>query len=51
MKEKEPRKRNKKNIFKSDGLQRTTFEAIKNSNKFGRKMNYSYIKNIMSKRK
>ena len=50
-KEKEPRKKNKKNIFKSDGIQRTPFEAIKNSNKFGRKMNYSYIKNIMSKRK
>ena len=50
-KDKEPRKRNKKNIFQSDGIQRTPFEAIKNSNKFGRKINYSYIKSIMSKRK
>ena len=49
-KDKEPRKRNKKNIFQSDGIQRTPFEAIKNSNKFGRKINYSYIKSIMSKR-
>ena len=50
-KEKEPRKRNKKNIFKSDGSQRTTYEAIKSCNKFGKKMNFSYIKSIMSKRK
>ena len=50
-KEKQPRKRNKKNIFKSDGSQRTTYEAIKSCNKFGKKMNFSYIKSIMSKRK
>ena len=51
LKVKEPRKRIKKMIFKSDGSQKTPFEAIKSSNKFGRKINYSYIKSIMSKRK
>ena len=50
-KEKEPRKRGKKNIFKSDGNQRTPFEAIKSSNIFGKKINHSYIKSMMSKRK
>jgi transcription factor IIIB subunit 2 len=51
VKVREPRKRIKKMIFKSDGNQKTSFEAIKSSNKFGRKINYSYIKSIMSKRK
>ena len=51
VKVREPRKRIKKMIFKSDGNQKTPFEAIKSSNKFGRKVNYSYIKSIMSKRK
>ena len=50
IKVKEPKKRIKKMIFKSDETQRTPFEAIKSSNKFGRKTNYSYIRNIMSKR-
>ena len=48
---KEPRKRNKKMTLKSGVAQKTPFEAIKSSNKFGRKINYSYIKSIMSKRK
>ena len=48
---KEPRKRNKKMILKPGGIQKTPFEAIKSSNKFGKKINYSYIKSIMSKRK
>ena len=51
MKAKEPRKRIKKMIFKSDGTKKTAFEAIKSSNKFGKKINYTYVKNIMSKRK
>jgi len=51
VKVKEPRKRAKKTIFKSDGIQKTPFEAIKSSNKFGKKTNYSYIKSMMSKRK
>ena len=51
VKVREPRKRIKKMIFKSDGNQKTPFEAIKSSNKFGSKINYSYIKSIMSKRK
>ena len=51
VKVREPRKKIKKMIFKSDGNQKTPFEAIKSSNKFGRKINYSYIKSIMSKRK
>ena len=51
MKAKEPRKRMKKMIFKSDGTKKTAFEAIKSSNKFGKKINYTYVKNIMSKRK
>ena len=39
-------------IFKSDGSKRTPEEAIKSSNKvFGKKMNFSYIKSMMSKRK
>ena len=50
IKVKEPKKRIKKMIIKSDETQRTPFEAIKSSNKFGRKTNYSYIRNIMSKR-
>ena len=49
MKAKEPRKRAKKMIFKSDGNKKTPFEAIKNSNKFGSKINFSYIKSMMSK--
>ena len=48
---KEPRKRSKKMTLKSGVAQKTPFEAIKSSNKFGRKINYSYIKSIMSKRK
>jgi transcription factor IIIB subunit 2 len=48
---KEPRKRNKKMILKSGSIQKTPYEAIKSSNKFGKKINYSYIKSIMSKRK
>jgi len=51
LKVRELRKREKKEIFKFDGSQKTPFEAIKNSNKFGKKINYSYIKSIMSKRK
>ena len=51
VKVREPRKRIKKMIFKSDGRQRTTYEAIKSSNKFGRKTNYNYIKSMLSKRK
>ena len=50
IKVKEPKKRIKKMFFKSDETQRTPFEAIKSSNKFGRKTNYSYIRSIMSKR-
>ena len=45
------RKRNKKMIVKPGTVQKTPFEAIKSSNKFGKKINYSYIKSIMSKRK
>ena len=48
---KEPRKRSKKMVFKSGSIQKTPYEAIKSSNKFGKKINYSYIKSIMSKRK
>ena len=48
---KEPRKRSKKLVFKSGSIQKTPYEAIKSSNKFGKKINYSYIKSIMSKRK
>ena len=48
---KESRKRVKTMIFKSDGSKRTPAEAIKSSNKFGKKINFSYIKSIMSKRK
>ena len=48
---KEPRNRVKKMIFKSDESKRTPAEAIKRSNKFGKKINFSYIKSIMSKRK
>ena len=45
------RKRSKKMIVKPGAVQKTPFEAIKSSNKFGKKINYSYIKSIMSKRK
>ena len=45
------RKRSKKMIIKPGSIQKTPFEAIKSSNKFGKKINYSYIKSIMSKRK
>ena len=45
------RKRSKKMIVKPGSNQKTPFEAIKSSNKFGKKINYSYIKSIMSKRK
>ena len=45
------RKRSKKMIIKPGLIQKTPFEAIKSSNKFGKKINYSYIKSIMSKRK
>ena len=38
-------------IVKPGLIQKTPFEAIKSSNKFGKKINYSYIKSIMSKRK
>lgn len=48
---KESRKRSKKMVFKSGTIQKTPYEAIKSSNKFGKKINYSYIKSIMSKRK
>lgn len=51
-KTREPKKRIKKMIFKSDENKRTPEEAIKSSNKvFGKKMNFSYIKSMMSKRK
>ena len=50
IKVKEPRKRNKK-IIVNDGNKKSAFEAIKSSNKFGKKINFSYIKSIMSKRK
>ena len=51
-KTREPKKRIKKTIFKSDGSQRTPEEAIKSSNKiFSKKMNFSYIKSMMSKKK
>ena len=50
IKVKEPKKRIKKMFFKSDEIQRTPFEAIKSSNKFGRKTNYSYIRSIMIKK-
>ena len=45
------RNRSKKMIVKPGAIQKTPFEAIKSSNKFGKKINYSYIKSIMSKRK
>ena len=47
---KEPKRRIKKNIFKSDGTSRSAYEAIKSCNKFGKKMNYTYAKIIMSKK-
>ena len=50
LKVKEPRKRNKK-VIVNDGNKKSAFEAIKSSNKFGKKINFSYIKSIMSKRK
>jgi len=46
---KEPRNTLKKMIFKPDGSKRTPAEAIKSSNKFGKKMNFSLIKSVMSK--
>ena len=48
---KNPKKRSKKMTVKPGTIQKTPFEAIKSSNKFGKKINYSYIKSIMSKRK
>ena len=48
---KNQKKRTKKMIVKPGLIQKTPFEAIKSSNKFGKKINYSYIKSIMSKRK
>ena len=51
LKVKEPRKRIKKMMIKPDGKQKSAFEAIKSSSKFGKKINFSYIKSIMSKRK
>ena len=48
---KKQKKRTKKMIVKPGLIQKTPFEAIKSSNKFGKKINYSYIKSIMSKRK
>ena len=49
---KEPRKRIKTMIFKFDGSKRAQpDESIKSSNKFGKKINYSYVKSMMSKRK
>ncbi len=47
----ETKKRIKKMIFKSDGNKITPDEAIKSNNKmFGKKMNYSYIRSMLSKR-
>jgi hypothetical protein len=51
VKVKEPRKRNKQMVVNSDGNKKSAFDAIKSSNKFGKKINFSYIKSIMSKRK
>ena len=46
---KEPRNTQKKMIFKPDGSKRTPAEAIKSSNKFGKKINFNLIKSVLSK--
>ena len=51
VKVKEPRKKNKKMIFKPDETQNGAYNAIKSSNRFGKKINHSYIKLMLSKRK
>ena len=51
LKVKEPKRRSKKMIFKYDENKKSPYEAIKSSSKFGKKMNFSYIKTIMSKGK
>ena len=51
VKVKEPRKKNKKMIFKPDEAQNGAYDAIKSSNRFGKKINHSYIKLMLSKRK
>ena len=51
VKVKEPRKKNKKMIFKPDETQNGAYNAIKSINRFGKKINHSYIKLMLSKRK
>ena len=47
----QPKKRLKKTLVNADGRKRTAFEAIKGSKYFGKKINYSYVRSMMSNNK
>ena len=48
MKPVQPRKRLKKVLVNPDGRKKTAFEAIKSSKRFGKKINYNYVRTMIS---